>query len=282
MVTTDDRTELKPTDAAKARRLLEKTALLSRPPGEWACRLYPDAREGTLWRRLPPPNGMPEVVLEPSDDARAALAADSNRRAAGEVRRYIRANRLSYLWTFTFARAVYEYAVLTAIIDRFLDRLWDFGFRGALVLVPEPHPLGNGWHLHGAVAGFFRHKDMARLWGHGFVFVTGPRGGNRRGWKPKKLSRYLSKYLAKQLDSEELAGCIPRPKGGHRYFRTQGHEPIVERWHFVDLVDALNFIERSMGKPARMVPMTTDGGFRPEGWWMEWDDPPAGARSRAP
>jgi hypothetical protein len=270
------------TSAAESHPSLEEPAFLPGPPRAWALKLYPDGCEGTLWRRSAPPSAVPEVRLEPTADERAAVAADCARRAAGEVRRYIRANRCDHLWTFTFEAPVHDYAQLAPIAERFLERLAAAGFAGALILVPEPHPQGHGWHLHGALKGRFPHRKMWDLWGHGFVYVTGPRSGSFAGWNPKRLSRYLAKYLGKTLDSEELHGCTPRAKGAHRYFRTKGHDPAVVRRDFDTLVEATRWLERRMGKPAVALPLATGDAFRPEGWWLAWDDPPRRRPPRSP
>jgi len=217
---------------------------------------------------------VPEPAVEPTADERKAVAAGNARRAAGEVRRYIRANRLDHLWTFTFAQAVTDYAQLAPIVEAFERRLREAGWRGPLVLVPEPHPLGHGWHLHGAIRGRFPHAWMARLWKHGYVFVTGSHGKSKGAWRPRRLSRYLAKYLIKDLDQEELAGCTPRPKGAHRYFVTAGFDPRVERWTFDTLAQALEFLDKSMGPPAVMLPMVGDDRFTLEGYWLDWPDPP--------
>lgn len=278
----DDPTDSQPTQSPPPHPSLEETALSSGPSGAWVCKLYRQAGEATLWRATPPLTTASDPRAEPTADERAAIAGDSARRAAGEVRRYIRANRLDHLWTFTFEKPVHDYAELAPIIARFLRRLWDANWRGALVLVPEPHPKGHGWHLHAAIRGRFPHRVMARLWGQGFVFVTGPHGQSRSGWRPRKLSSYLAKYLVKELDLGDLAGCTPRATGEHRYFRTQGHDPIAERWTFGTLRQALTFLEHSMGMADVMLPFAGEGRYRPEGYWLAWPDPPRRARSGAP
>lgn len=268
-----DRTQTEPA-AAAAHPSLEEPALSDGPPGTWACKLYREAGEATLWLVPRPPTRPPAPAVEPTAEATAATAADGARRAAGEVRRYVRANRLDHMWTFTFAAGVIDYAALALAVETFLRRLRDAGYRGPLVLVPEPHPLGHGWHLHGALRGRLPHGKMSRLWGHGYVWVTGPSGKSRGGWRPRKLSSYLAKYLGKELAGEELHGCRPRPKGGHRYFVTAGFEPRLERWTFDSLAQALRYLERSMGLADVVLPFAASERYTLEGYWLSWPDPP--------
>jgi hypothetical protein len=217
---------------------------------------------------------MTERPIEPDESRTRATAADSARRAAGEVRRYIRGNRLDHLWTFTFAQAVHDYAELGPIVEAFERRLRASGWNGAIVLVPEPHPKGHGWHLHGAVRGRFPIRLMAQLWRHGHVFVVGSHGKSRGAWRSRRLSSYLSKYLTKELAPDELHGCTPRPKGTHRYWRTQGFDPPVEVLYFDTLAQAERWLDVTMGPPDVRLALQLGDAFRPEGWWLQWDDPP--------
>lgn len=153
---------------------------------------------------------------------------DSARRARGEIRRSIRRNRGRYLWTFTFAEATYDYATVTAAVAAFQLRLRETFGHVWFLLVPEPHPGGHGWHVHGAANRTFDWLMIRQLWGKGHVWVGDHQRRNTR-WQCRELAGYLAKYVTKVLAEGALQGCEPRPKGHHRYWTPQGFDP--ERIH---------------------------------------------------
>lgn len=245
-------------------------------------KLIPQAGEATVWRELRTGEGEREGGLEPAEDRATAIAADCARRAAGEVRRYVRANRLDHMWTLTNADAVYDYGEMARRVDGFLRRLREAGIKGPMVLLPEPHPSGHGWHIHLGVRGRRPHASIKRLWGHGIVYVTGPRRRRGAAWRYAKLAAYLSKYLSKSIDAEQLAGCTPRPKGAHRYWRTQAYDPTEVRASFRTLAAAVEWIAETYGDPDVCLPFATGDAYRPEGYWLHFPDEYLEPPPRAP
>lgn len=192
--------------------------------------------------------------------------------ARGEIRRWVRHNKCCYLWTLTFAVGEYDYARAGLAVDRFLRRLSE-GLSGGtpLLAVLEPHPLGHGWHVHVATDRFLPHERIQAAWKLGRVQVVGPKG-TQGPWGTRGLSAYLSKYVTKGLTEAELYGCSPRPKGHHRYFKTQGHEPPEVRGWTLTLASALEQLERKAGRfdVAHVFGQADDP--RPVGVWLSFPE----------
>jgi hypothetical protein len=193
--------------------------------------LYPTAGEATaVW--VPRRNGKQDSAGELREKRAPELVdLDSARRARGEIRRSIRRNRGRYLWTLTYANATYDYETVAADAAAFLLRLRQALGHVWIVLVPEPHPGGHGWHVHAVTNRTIDYLDMRRFWPKGFVYV-GDHKRRRARWVTRELAGYLSKYLTKVLAEGGLCGCQPRPKRHHRYWTPKGFDPerIVKRF----------------------------------------------------
>ena len=98
-------------------------------------------------------------------------------------------------------------------------------------------------HPHLAVRGFQDVRLLRRCWykivgkGEGQVNVRGPRPGS----SPVKLARYLSKYIAKELDDQ------PREFEEHRYFCSLGIKVPTE-WFQIVLARQAKEVESKMFK----------------------------------
>lgn len=202
------------------------------PGGDYvSLTLYPSAGEATavLIRRPDdrPARGRPDREKRSPE----LIDLDKARRAKGEIRRAIRRNRGRYLWTLTFAAATYDYELVTAAVAAFQVALRQTYGHVWFLLVPEPHPGGHGWHLHGATNRTFDWAMIARLWGHGHVWV-GDHKRRNASWQSRELAGYMAKYVTKVLAAGGLNGCQARPKGHHRYWTPQGFDPerIVKRF----------------------------------------------------
>jgi hypothetical protein len=144
------------------------------------------------------------------------------------------------------AAATYDYLAVAAAVADFQVRLRERFGHVWFLLVPEPHPGGHGWHLHGATNRTFDYKVIASLWGRGFVWV-GDHGKRRKRWAARDLAGYLSKYVTKVLADGALHGCQERPAGSHRYWVTQGFEPECLRKQFRTFAGAALWVLKHYG-----------------------------------
>jgi hypothetical protein len=200
------------------------------------------------------------------------VEADSARRAKGEIRRWVRANRLTHLWTLTNADEVYDWEELERRKERFMERMAADGWHLPIALVAEPHPEGHGWHIHFAAPVFIRASRVRAWWPYGRVDVRGPKGRQKGAWRGRNLASYLGKYVGKAIGAEELAGCTPRPAGAHRWWKTRGHEPVPMRYSFASLRECLAWIRRHWGRWDVILPFGQDDPCKPEGFWLSFPD----------
>jgi len=192
-------------------------------------------------------------------------------RAKGEIRRQIRRNRGRYLWTFTFADAHYDFLQVAAAVAHFQVQLRLIFGHVWFLLVPEPHPGGHGWHLHGATNRFLEILDVQRAWGKGWVWVGDHRRQNKT-LPTRELASYLAKYATKVLQEGALHGCQPRPKGSHRYFVTQGFEPQKVTKYFRTFKAALLWVWKNYGVSDYEADLPGDRDIPVEGVWMTFPD----------
>jgi hypothetical protein len=229
--------------------------------GRWAFVLYPDAAEGGgSFRSAVASTGRPystDVPLDSRDDA--------TRRARGKVRRYCAANRLNRLGTLTYAGdGCHDPAQLRADIGEFFRRL-----RSTLdepfpyLWVPEWHKSGHGLHVHFAVGRYVRQGVIRDAWGRGFVHIKLlgdlPVGSGTLG-EARLASRYLSKYVGKDLGERTAAGL-------HRYEVAQGFQPRSVALEGVTSDEVLDWAASVMGKAPERVWRSADEA--------EWAGPPA-------
>jgi len=205
----------------------------------------PQAGGGTAGRRL---------GSEEEDRARAA------RRARGQIRRYAVANRLRYLWTFTYAgEGQHDRRQVVADWAAFVRRAQAAGIRLAWVRALELHPGGHGYHVHAAIAERVDHARMASLWGHGFVqYSERPRRGvsQREGYR--RTARYIAKYVGKDADLT--------PPGTHAYEVAQGYAPEVVHVEHSTAEALIDLATRMLGQPTYVWSSSGD---------PEWCGPPA-------
>lgn len=258
---------------------LDLSAYLPVHLGTWLVSLYPEAGEAVLIALAAQLGlGLRGVSRRPPRTPEQ-IESDSCQRARRDSRRWIRANRCRYLWTFTFdpkkTGHVYDWHQLEVYKERFLERWAANGVaiatRVPIALFPEPHPLGAGWHMHGACDRYFPADLMRRLWPYGGVDVQGPRPGRRRH-SPRALARYLSKYVAKTMAGEQLHGCSPRPAGAHRWWHVHGFTPTVVRKRFETLAEALTWLKGTYGDWDDLRVFGLDDDWPVKGAWLDFDD----------
>jgi hypothetical protein len=129
-----------------------------------------------------------------------------------------------------------------ADIEALRRRMADAGYPDALLIVPEVHPKGHGWHVHAAVAEFVPKEILERCWGLGFVDIRKIRlrnvasnltSGARA--QARACAGYIAGYVSKLSDvptkeeAEELEGngvsrdpVATRPFNGKRYSTPRG------------------------------------------------------------
>jgi hypothetical protein len=251
------------------RSSLEYGTKLVRPgEGFWGFVLYPDAAEGggSFRSAVGPAGGGSR--LEPAVDSRD----DASRRAKGKVRRYCAANGLNRLGTLTYAGAGnHDRVQLREDVAAFFRRL-----RASLggepfpyLWVPEWHPGGHGLHVHFAVGQYIGVRVIDEAWGHGFphMKLLGdlPTGSGVLG-EARLASRYLSKYIAKDLGVGEAPGL-------HRYEVGQGFQPRSIGLDGSSAEAVLGWAETVMARPVAYLWRSRDEDewAGPPAVWAAWD-----------
>lgn len=187
----------------------------------WSFNLFPGAAEGggcfvpTLRAEPLDPRGGP-VDLERSK-------SEAARRARASVRRYGAANRLSRLWTLTYAgEGCFDQTQIRSDLGEFFRGLRaELGKPFPYVWVPEWHPGGHGLHAHFTVGQFIPVRLIKEVWGHGIVhgkLIGDLPVGSGTLEEARAAAGYLGKYLTKGFGEERLAGL-------HRYEVAQGFQP---------------------------------------------------------
>jgi hypothetical protein len=234
--------------------------------GFWGFVLYPDAAEGGGSFRSAIGSSPGGRSLAPPLDSRD----DAARRARGKVRRYCAANRLNRLGTLTYrGSGCHDPAALREDVAAFFRRLrGSVGERFPYLWVPEWHTSGHGLHVHFAVGRYVRHGAIERAWGHGFVHIkllgNLPTGSGSLG-EARLASRYLSKYVGKDLGEGEAAGL-------HRYEVAQGFQPRSVSLDGSTADEVLGWAETVMdGPPAYLWRSRDQEGWEgPPAVWASW------------
>ncbi|MEQ8736396.1 MAG: hypothetical protein RIC29_15840 [Rhodospirillaceae bacterium] len=156
-----------------------------------------------------PPKKTPEQVQE--NKARAY------RRAKTAVRQSIMAAKLDHLLTLTYRENQTDHALAWKHFGRFMRLVRKHHPKGyPFVAVLERQKRG-AMHVHAAVHGRQNVKLLRRLWHQAIGTTDGNIDVKYFRGKLSTLSRYLSKYITKDLDTEHT-------EGQHRYKRSRGIE----------------------------------------------------------
>jgi hypothetical protein len=243
--------------ASSAPRLDRRTLLVPGPHEGWGVTLYEGAGEAVIWREGPPPGPSAPPHPEARTSAVGSDAPGSGggaggvgtsdrervaRRARGRVRRYAVANRTRWLVTFTYRVAVFDRLQVKRDWASFAREAKGRWPELAWVRVLELHPGGHGLHVHAgwsrSVGAERRTRELAKLWGHGFVDarkIRSKRGGHEDA---RAAARYLAKYATKERETNA---------GEHGYEVAQGHQPVVRRLRAWDAAGARLEAIRAMG-----------------------------------
>ena len=235
--------------------------------GRWRIALYPDAGEASAVFQGT------AAVSRSFDVHRPTTGPDpsADRRARRQIRRYCAANRLVYLWPATYAPTDdgrLDPRRVRADIREFFRRLRRvIGRAFPYLLVIEWHKTGHGQHVQFAVAEYMAHPTVRDVWGHGIVWVSGPRG--RTGpdatlAEARRVARYVAKYVAKEAAA---AG------GLHRYEVAQGFQPRCRVLYAATADGALLAAADEMGgPPTRKWESRSDAEWAgPPAVWASWD-----------
>lgn len=207
---------------------LARRSLSRQTRGGWSFRLYPEAFEGGgCWV---------SASREPREFVPAGLGMDGGRssveaarRARGQVRRYVVANRCDRLLTLTYrGEGCHDPGQFVADVHGFwveLRRLLG-GDVGPYLWVPEWHPGGHGLHAHAGLAGYVPVRLIRHAWPHGERVHVQRLSGTPVGRAPgvvaeraRFCARYLGKYVGKSFEDTR------RVLGRHRYEVAQGFQP---------------------------------------------------------
>lgn len=137
------------------------------------------------------------------------VLAKSCARARTNVRRKALAMQADRMLTLTFRENLEDIDIAW---DRFkyFSKLMRFRYREKwqYIAVPEYQKRG-AVHFHLAISGYYHVQTIRRLWGRavgrfgGNVDITSPKKFGKKSWNPKRISNYISKYIAKD-DSVEF------------------------------------------------------------------------------
>lgn len=168
-----------------------------------------------------------ELAPEPQEvrDERNRRRTAQRRRT--EIRRYCVRNKLSRMWTFTWAEPQLDRSEALAQWAAFLVRFYARYGKMAWLRVFEVHKGGmceycdvehevGRLHVHAAFPKkFLAHGEMERLWGHGWVHFADRQSGASGRHRARTLAQYVAKYVAKECEAGN---------GEHGYEVAQGYQ----------------------------------------------------------
>ena len=191
----------------------------------------------------------------------------SNRRARREFLSYCVANRLTKMWTLTYAppNRPTSRKIVKSDVNEFF-RKWRAQLTGGesfpAAYVLERHKDGT-LHVHIAVQnGFTSWIQIRELWGHGRVQYDLARGSERLSGRElsRCLARYLAKYLNKSFDESD------RTKNERRYDTTHTGAVVKTRRRFASWKEAEQWLTEVPGETFKETWNSFDV--------IEWDGPP--------
>ena len=199
-------------------------------PGQWLNIGATDVRVDEWGEIHAEREAVPEEVRRASNRLRA------QRRAKKAVEQYVVVNRLSKMWTLTYAQACHDRQRVVEEVGRFFEDWRSLeGKPFPYLYVIEPHPGGHGWHVHIGVPGwlFTDFFALSKLWGRGRVRFDVSKAGCLSKREYRRLSGYLSKYLSKSF-------ALDLEPGTHRYECAQSFVPVRIVEHFSDYATAVH------------------------------------------
>lgn len=145
-----------------------------------------------------------------------------------------------------------------------------------LLVLPELHPGGHGWHVNFFVGRRLPHADVEELWGHGIVWVS----DKTKHPRVKRLGLplvvairlgavYGCKYASKDWSEEVLTD------GAHRYEVAQGFAPDEYADRHATLAEAWGAVHQHFGGviPAHVWSSAEATGWEaPPVYCLRWDE----------
>jgi hypothetical protein len=202
----------------------------------------------------------PMAAEPPQADGSDLNAERAERRARGKVRRFAVDNATTRLLTITRADQTHDPRVMLDALAEFQRRLRERYPRLVWVRALERHKSG-AIHAHYAISHRLDHATVARLWGHGFVWLS-PKTRTKRGGREdaRVTARYVAKYVGK--------AAARQGAGAHRYEVRQGFQPATLEFWADDLEDARAIGSAVMGYGDPTYAWTSSGQ-------ADWTGPPA-------
>lgn len=184
----------------------------------------------------------------------------ANRRAAAKLRRYMVSNLLVYMWVLTLSEGRHGpdgRREVMRLCGEFARHVRDELGVEVYAYSPELHPGGHGWHVNFFVGKYLPHAEVAKLWGHGHVWVSDWRRKVRKrpGQSPTQLAknaalhgaRYAAKYAEKDWSRDVLE------TGVHRFERSEGGDPVLVEAEATTMVEVLRAVMVKVDGPAEFV-----------------------------
>ncbi len=242
---------------------------LGRADAYWVLNLCPAAGEGSgafVPSLRPSSRGIRGAAVNP-----LRAREEASRRARSQVRRYCAANGLDRFGTLTYAGGgQHDPRAMRGEVGDFFRRLrLALGGQAFPYLwVPEWHKTGHGLHVHFAVGQYIDRRRIDDAWGHGFIKIKRigdlPHGAGQ--WEHSRVaSRYLAKYVGKDLDVEHLQGL-------HRYDVAQGFRPRIVQFRATsrEHIDALAASEMGAAPDYCWTSDEVEGWMAPPALWYSW------------
>lgn len=201
-----------------------------RGPDGYKCRVCPAAGDATIAAVWKPISSPPQVNswkfglgFDPARENQLRTA----RRATAKVRRYAVANRLEYMWTFTYRVPQLDWSAAGEDWAHFIRRHRRRHGPHPYLWVREVHEENpaQGLHLHALFGQRFPWSELAQDWGRGHVLVK-PYERSQNATAAEDAARYLSKRFA-NIDTDLARIGTARPKGGHRFGSAKDFTPEV-------------------------------------------------------
>lgn len=203
----------------------------------------------------------------PQEERDARNRTRSSRRARTRIRRLATANRMTYLWSLTYAVEPSDVDAVNRDLEAFFKRLARIiGSTLARIAVVEHGSKSGRLHAHFVTPVRVAHADVERAWGHGFVFVSNHGSGHASA---RRAAGYVAKYVAKSIDEGR--------SGRQSYLVSEGLDTGRTITRKLRADDALDFARMVLGSTAGgtlSLSADWDDHDGPVAWWFGSDTDP--------
>lgn len=221
-------------------------------PGEMRAKLttYADGQRLVVY----PVRNAHKPRTKPCSRAAAERLRCNIARARSTVRHKARSLEVAYLWTFTkrgkFESLDHLWAVWREFERLARKRLGKFDY----IAVPELHADGVTWHLHVAIPNYLMVENIRPWW---YLALGGWDGKSEntpgsvnakyfRGGSTKRIWRYISKYVGKDIGAAGL--------GRRSFSSSKGIRPRAETRYYswvpgLGVGEALRYFRRELAAP---------------------------------